>query len=159
MILKKLRILSQNFQKNKFLTDLLLEINKDFDIIFIQELSYLIICSISNSLSKNGNSIIEASNHPNWITFSWNLSNNNDYPWVISYINIWLLSLCFSLYKDILNHRNISCFSFFNNNKVFFLINVYSDSNQSTLKYFKDTEMDIHNILIMTSNFNIRGSN
>ena len=37
MIVKNLRIFSQNIQKNKLLTDTLLEINKDFDIILIQE--------------------------------------------------------------------------------------------------------------------------
>jgi len=37
MILKNLRVFSQNFQKNKFLTDIVLQINKDFNIIFIQE--------------------------------------------------------------------------------------------------------------------------
>ena len=31
-----------------------------------------------------------------------------------------------------------------------FLINIYSDSLQSALKYLKNTEVDIHNILVMT---------
>ena len=33
------------------------------------------------------------------------------------------------------------------------------DSNQSTLKYLKDIEANICNVLIMTSDFNIRDSN
>jgi len=37
MILKSLKIFSQNVHKNRLLTDTLLENNKDFDIIFIQE--------------------------------------------------------------------------------------------------------------------------
>ena len=37
-------------------------------------------------------------------------------------------------------------------------MNIYSDSLHSTLKYFKDTEMNILNLLIMTSDFNIRDS-
>ena len=37
-------------------------------------------------------------------------------------------------------------------------MNVYSDSSHSALKYLKDTEVNILNLLIMTSDFNIRDS-
>jgi len=60
----------------------------------------------------------------------------------------------FSLQKDIFNYKNI----FFNNRSIFFMIKIYSDDNQSALKYFKDTEADIYNILIIVRNFNIRNS-
>ena len=33
---------------------------------------------------------------------------------------------------------------------------VYSDSSQLALKYLKDTEVNLNNILIMTGGFNIR---
>ena len=36
------------------------------------------------------------------------------------------------------------------------MINVYLDEHQLALKYLKDTEINIHNILIMAGNFNIR---
>jgi len=39
------------------------------------------------------------------------------------------------------------------------MINVYSDSNQLALKYFKDTEANIRNVLIMTGDFNMRDNN
>ena len=39
------------------------------------------------------------------------------------------------------------------------MINVYSDDHQSTLKYFKDNEVNLHNVLIMAGDFNIRDSN
>ena len=38
------------------------------------------------------------------------------------------------------------------------MINIYSDSSQLALKYLKDTEFNIHNIIIMIGNFNIRDS-
>ena len=38
------------------------------------------------------------------------------------------------------------------------MINIYSDNHQSALKYLKDTEANIHNVLVMTRNFNIRNS-
>ena len=34
-------------------------------------------------------------------------------------------------------------------------MNIYSDSSHSTLKYLKDTEANIYNLLIMTKDFNI----
>jgi len=71
-------------------------------------------------------------------------------------MNTHISSLQFSLQNDILNHRNLSCISFFNQGSIFFLINIYSDLSQSALKYLKDTEANINNILIMTSDFNIR---
>ena len=37
-----------------------------------------------------------------------------------------------------------------------FLINIYSDSFQTTLKYFKNTEANTNNVLVMTGYFNIR---
>jgi len=37
-------------------------------------------------------------------------------------------------------------------------MNIYSDSSHSALKYFKDTEVNIPNLLIMTGDFNIRDS-
>jgi len=76
-------------------------------------------------------------------------SSINDYPRVITYVNIRLFSFQFSLHKDIYNHRDISLVSFLNNNDIFFLINIYLDSLQSALKYLKNTEVDIHNVLIM----------
>ena len=35
-------------------------------------------------------------------------------------------------------------------------MNIYSDTSYFTLKYLKDTEVNINNLLIMTGNFNIR---
>ena len=84
-----------------------------------------------------------------------NSSSTNNFLRVITYINIRLSFFYFFLYKDIYNHRDILLVFFFNKNNVFFLIDIYSDSSQSALKYLKDTEVNIHNVLIMTGNFNI----
>ena len=37
-------------------------------------------------------------------------------------------------------------------------MNIYSDSSHTTLKYLKDTEVNINNIVLMTDDFNIRNS-
>jgi len=54
--------------------------------------------------------------------------------------------------------RNISYINFFNNGSIYFLINVYSNSCQTALKYLKDTKANISKILIMARDFNIRDS-
>ena len=46
--------------------------------------------------------------------------------------------------------------SFSNQGSIYFILNAYSESSQSVLKYLKDTESSIHNIIIMTGDFNIR---
>ena len=38
------------------------------------------------------------------------------------------------------------------------MMNIYSDSFQSVLKYLNDTESNIYNIIIITGDFNIRDS-
>ena len=65
MIVKNFRVFLQNVWKNKLLTDILLDINKDFNIIPIQEPLWSTLCSIPSSLSKEGEKIIRAPNHPN----------------------------------------------------------------------------------------------
>ena len=101
---------------------------------------------------------MDTCHYPNWITFARNPSNNNNFLRVITYINIRLSSLHFLLCKDIFNHRDISLISFLNNGVCHYILNVYSDSSHSALKYLKDTEANINNVLLMTGNFNIRDS-
>jgi len=61
MILKSLSIFLQNLCKNKLFTNTILENNKIFDILFIQESSWLVIHQISNPISEEGEDIIGAS--------------------------------------------------------------------------------------------------
>lgn len=125
---------------------------------FIQEPSWTTIQAIPSLKNREGDELVEVLNHSNWLMFTNNSSSTNNYPRIITYVNIRLSSFCFSLHKDIYNYRDILLISFFNKNNIFFLINIYSDSLQLALKYLKNTEVNIHNVLIMTGNFNIRDS-
>ena len=158
MIIKNIKIFLQNVWKNNLIVNTILEIQFKFNILFIQKPSWLTIYSIPSSKSKDGKELIRVPNHPNWLVFANKSSNIHDCPRVITYINTRLSSLCFSLHKDILSHRNISIISLHINNNIFFLINIYSGSSQSALKYLKDTGVDIPNILVMAGDFNIRDS-
>ena len=158
MILKDLKIFSQNIRKNNFLINTILEVNQSFDTIFIQEPSWTTIRSIPSSMNCEGIPLVGIPNHSNWLIFAREPCLTNDFPRVIIYVNIRLSSLRVSLRKDIINHKYILLTSFFNNNNIFWIMNVYSDSSHSTLKYLKDTEANILNLLIMTGDFNIRDS-
>ena len=151
-----IKIFSQNIWKNYLIVNIILKTKFEFNIIFVQEPSWTTICSVPSSRNCKGNELVGVPNHLNWLIFSKNPTVNSDFPRVVTYINIRLLSLYFLLRKDILNHRDILLISFFNNNKLFFFMNIYSDSSQSALKYLKNIEINIQNLLVMTRDFNIR---
>jgi len=102
--------------------------------------------------------LMGTTHHPNWLSFARIPSEESDYPRVIAYINIHLSSFWFLLHKDIINHKDIILISFINNHVCYYIMNVYSDSSHSALKYLKDTEVNIDNVLLMIGDFNIRDS-
>ena len=96
--------------------------------------------------------------YPNWIAFARSSLDRSDSLRVIFYVKIHLSSLHFLLHKDIINHRDISLISFFNNNICYYIMNIYSNSSHTALKYLKDTEVNIENVLLITGDFNIGDS-
>ena len=97
MISKTLNIFLQNVRKNRLLTDIILENNKKFDVLFIQELIWSIIQQVLSFLNEEGENTIGTSYHPSWIIFTQSTLDNNKYPRVIKYINIRLIRLRFLL--------------------------------------------------------------
>ena len=158
MIVKNLKIFSQNVHKNSLIVNTLLETLNHFDIILIQEPPWSEIWKIPSTLNSDGEPLLGTSYHPNWISFARIPSDEKNFPRVIAYVNIHLSSLCFLFHKDIINHRDISLISFFNNNICYYIMNIYSDASHTALKYLKDTEANIDNIVFMTGDFNIRDS-
>jgi len=64
MIIKSLEIFSQNVRKNKLLTDSILENNKNYNIILIQELPWFNIQQIPSTSFQEGNNLIGAPYYP-----------------------------------------------------------------------------------------------
>ena len=158
MILKNLKILSQNVRKNHLIINTILETQSHFDIILIQELPWSIICKVPSTSSSKGENFVETIYHPNWLLFAINPMNKAISPRVMAYINICLSSLRFTLQSDIINHTDILLISFTSNRSQYFIVNIYSDFSHSALKYLKDIEVNINNVLVITGNFNIRDS-
>ena len=99
MILKILNIFSQNVCRNRLLTDTLLENNKEFDILFIHKLPWSIIHNILSLIFEEGKEIVSALNHSSWTIFARILNTENKHPRVLTYINIRISRLHFSLRK------------------------------------------------------------
>ena len=94
--------------------------------------------------------------HSNWISFARLPSNGNNSPRVISYVNIHLKPFRFLFRKDLFDHRDINLISFISNDTWHYILNIYSDSSHLALKYLKDTEVNINQVILMTGDFNIR---
>ena len=109
-------------------------------------------------MNPEGVPLLGVPNHPNWLTFAREPTSPNESPRVIIYVNIRLSPLHFSFRKDIINHRDIILVSFLNNNSIFWIMNVYSNSSHTALKYLKNTKVNLSNLLIMAGDFNIRDS-
>jgi len=119
MTVKDLKIFSQNIQKNNFIINTILKVNHNFDVIFIQEPSWTTIRSIPSPENCEGIPLVGIPNYPNWLTFARESDSVND------------------------SSRVILLVFFFNNNNNFWIMNIYSDSSHSALKYFKDSETNI----------------
>ena len=158
MIVSKLRIFSQNVRKNSLILNTILETQSHFNIILIQEPPWSEIRKIPSSSNCEGEPLVGTCHHPNWIFYARLSPISDEFPRVIAFINIRFLSLQFLFRKDIFDHHGICFLSFFNNGVCYYIINVYSDSSHSALKYLKDTEVNISNVLLMTGDFNIRDS-
>ena len=133
MIVKNLKIFSQNIRKNSVIINTILETQNQFDILFIQEPLWSEIHKFLSSLNCNGELFIGTCYHPNWIAFARSPPNCQDFPRVITYINICISSFCFLLCNDIFNHRDINLISFSNNGICHYILNVYSDSSYLAL--------------------------
>jgi len=64
----------------------------------------------------------------------------------------------FSLRKDLINHRDINIIDFYNSQDVNFIINIYSDSNQTALQVLHNNIRSVRKTLVMIGDFNIRDS-
>jgi len=65
MIIKEIKIFPQNVCKNNLLTNTILKVQREFDIIFIQEPPWSFIWSIPSSSNKEEEEMVGAPNHPN----------------------------------------------------------------------------------------------
>jgi len=51
----------------------------------------------------------------------------------------------FALHLDIINHRDINVLAFYSDHNINFIINIYSDSNQTALYFLCQNIINYHN--------------
>jgi len=59
----------------------------------------------------------------------------DNYARVATYVNKWLMRMRFALCLDIVNYCNINILAFYSDHKINFIINIYSNSNQTALQF------------------------
>ena len=79
MIIKSLKIPSQNVYKIRLFMNTILGNNKNFNILFIQKSLWLIICNIPSSIFEKGENIIEAFNYSLWVLWQPLITKTNDH--------------------------------------------------------------------------------
>ena len=100
-------------------------------------------------MSEEEKEIISTSNHLSQTISVRTLNTENEHSKFLIYINIKLIRLQFVLRRDIFKYKGINLLFFFNHGIIFFLINIYLDDHQFALKYLKNTEVNLNNILII----------
>ena len=130
MIKNNLKIFSQNVRKNKVLTNIILETQKNSaDVIFIQEPPRSLIWHIPSHSNPMGDPLYGTPNHPEWTLFIRQDTTQENYARVATYVNKRLAKMWFALRLDIINHQDINVLAFHNDWDINYIINIYSDSN------------------------------
>jgi len=157
MIKETLKIFSQNVRKNKTLINTILENNKNnMDIILIQELPKSLIRHVLSHTDLIGDPIYSIPNHPDWTLFIRQDPAQESYAQVATYVNKKLLKMRFTLRLNIINHRDVNVLAFHSGQHINYIINVYSDDNQSVLHTLNQNIVDLNDTVVMTGDFNIR---
>jgi len=97
-------------------------------------------------------------NHPEWTLFICQDPTQENYTRAATYVNKHLVRMRFALQLDIINHHNINVLAFYNDWDTNYMINIYSDSNQTALQVLQQNMANIDNTIILTGDFNIRDS-
>jgi len=97
-------------------------------------------------------------NHPDWTLFIRQDTTQENYAKVATYVNKRLAKMRFTLRLDIINHRDINVLAFHNDQDTNYIINIYSDSNQTALQALWKSMTNIDKTIILTKDFNIRDS-
>jgi len=157
MIKKTLKIFSQNVRKNKTLMNTILENSKNsIDIILVQEPPKSLIHHILSHTDPTGDPIYGTPNHSDWTLFIRQNPAQENYARVTTYVNKRLQKMRFTLRLDIINHRDVNILAFHSGQHINYVINVYSDDNQSALHFLNRNIVNLNNTIVMTGDFNIR---
>src|SRR5262249_27103986 len=120
--------------KNYLHVETLLETVKDeVDILFIQEPPWRLIRRTVSSSNTEGDPVIGAPLHPDWVSMVRSVSDTESPPRVMAFVHNRLRKLRPSFCRDIFDHRDIMVLSLFPPSGAVHLMNVYSDDDATAI--------------------------
>ncbi|KXN88530.1 hypothetical protein AN958_07210 [Leucoagaricus sp. SymC.cos] len=153
-VVRDVCVFSQNVNRNYAYLDMLLENIKDFfDIIFLQELPWRTIRQIVSMTSSEGDDVIGAPKHPDWLYMVGTPTNSHP-PHIMAYVYQHLAHLHLSIWWDIIDYWDIFVFSLFTLKGVVNLLNVYSDDAHTTINFLSQEVNILPAFIYMGSDFN-----
>src|SRR6188768_4008648 len=133
-----IRVFLQNVNKNRLHLDMLLELCKnDFDIIFVQEPPWSLICHAPSAQDVEGEQVIGAPNHPDWLAIV-RPPDPGLPPRTMAYVSRRLAQFRPSLRRDVIDHRDILLLSLFSDGDQYNFLNIYSDSDHTAIDLLHD---------------------
>jgi len=153
-----IRVYSHNVAKNYLYLDVLLEtLYNDFDVLFIQEPPWRTIRQVPSSSNKEGDDVIRAPMHPEWL-YMVRPPQNDQAPRVMAFVSKRLEKLRPSMRTDVIDHCDIFILSLFQGNDTYNLMNVYSDDDKTAILYLRDHVDELPSFHYMGGDFNVHSS-
>ena len=115
-----LRILSFNVAKSFVHMDTLLQTcRRKFDIIFFQEPSWRVIRMAPSTCMKDGEDVVGAPKHPDWLTIVRSSGHDDEVrPRIMAFVSNCLANLRPSYRRDLIDHHDILPISLFEEGRV-----------------------------------------
>ena len=124
-----------------------------FDVLFVQELPWRTIRQAPSSSNKEGDDLIGAPMHPEWV-YMVRPPQNDQAPRVMAFVSKQLEKLHPSMRTDLIDHRDIFILSLFQGNDTYNLMNVYSDDDKTAILYLRDHVDELPSFHYMGGDFN-----
>ncbi|PPR06529.1 hypothetical protein CVT26_000452, partial [Gymnopilus dilepis] len=138
--------------------DVFLESNVNaFDIVFIQEPPWRHIRSAPSAHNKEGEDVVGPPMHPAW-KLLMRPPQNGEPPRVIAYVSTCLNSYRPAIRRDFVDHRDLLLLSLFAEGAISYLLNVYSDSEHTAIRFLADKQDVIPQLNYMGGDFNCHSS-
>ncbi|KXN92642.1 hypothetical protein AN958_00890 [Leucoagaricus sp. SymC.cos] len=147
-------IFSQNVNCNYIHVDYVLEALKDnFHVLFFQEPPWRTIRQMVLMTSMEGNDIVGAPKHPDWL-YMVRLPTNGQNPCVMAYVHRHLAVLRPSMWRDIIDHCDLFVLSLFMPCRMVNLLNIYSDDAHTVINLLARDVDQLPTFIYMGSDFN-----
>ena len=131
-----LHIYSQNVCRNALHVDTILSaLVGQYDIVFIQEPPWNTVRMAPSSRLQEGEAVIGAPMHPDWMYLARPVQRGEERPRVMSYISRQLEHLRPSLRLDIVNSPDVVLLELMNGGEVVHLLNVYNSAGCEVLEH------------------------